>query len=357
MTHRFLLNRWRLRPLLIAFALLATFTVVACTGDDDESTSTATPARPLATATATPVTATATPAPATATASATPATATPTPTRAATPAFPLTIEDSDGVAVTLEAAPQRIICYSPGVTEIVFAVGAGDRVVAADEFSDYPPETADLPKLTYSSPDPERALTLTPDLVIMSSHQREQIEQFRGLGMTVLFVNEAESLEGVMETVVLFGAVTGNREQAAELVASMRARVEAITSALEGIEDGPRAFFELTADLYTVGPDTFVGNLLTLARAQNVATGASSRFPQLSAEAIIAADPEVVLLADGAWGESLETVCARPGWDATSACINERVHPVDGDLTSRPGPRVVEGLEEIARLLYPDLFP
>ena len=102
--------------------------------------------------------------------------------------------------------------------------------------------------------------------------------------------------------------------------------------------EGPRTFFELTADLYTVGVETFVGNVLTLARAQNVATGASSPFPQLSAEAIIAADPEVVLLADGAWGESLETVCARPGWDATSACINERVHPVDGDLTSRPRP-------------------
>ena len=363
MTHPFTIHRWLLPPLLVAFALLAAFAVVACTGDDDdEAAPTATPPPP---ATATPAPATSTPAPAAATATPTPtpapATATPTPTPEPTPTepppFPITIEDSDGVEVTLEAAPQRIISYSPGATEILFAVGAGDRVIAVDEFSYYPPETADLEKLAYSSPDPEPALALTPDLVIMASRQRDQVEQFRGLGMTVLFIDSGNSLDEVFETIEQFGRITGNREHAADLVASMRARIEAVTDAIASVEEGPRTFFELTADLYTVGPETFVGNVLTLAKAQNIATGASSPFPQLTAEAVIAADPEVVLLADGAWGESLETVCARPGWDATSACINQRVHPVDGDLTSRPGPRVVEGLEEIAKLLYPDLFP
>lgn len=359
MTHPFPIHRWLLRPLLVAFVLIAAFTVLACTGDDDDDAMS--PATPPATP-ATPAPATATPAPAaaTATATATPtatATATPEPTPTEPPAFPITIVDSDGVEVTLEAAPQRIISYSPGATEILFAVGAGDRVIAADEFSDYPPETADLEKLAYSSPDPEPALALTPDLVIMASRQRDQVEQFRGLGMTVLFIDSGNSLDEVFETIEQFGRITGNREQATDLVASMRARIDAVTDAIASVEEGPRTFFELTADLYTVGPETFVGNVLTLAKAQNIATGASSPFPQLTAEAVIAADPEVVLLADGEWGESLETVCARPGWDATTACINERVHPVDGDLTSRPGPRVVEGLEEIAKLLYPDLFP
>ena len=364
MTDRFPIPRLRLQPLLVVLTLLAASAVLACTGgdDDDEAASTATPAAQPATATAAPATATAAPAAATATTTATAtATATPTstpePTPTEPPAFPVTIEDSDGVEVTLDAPPQRIISYSPGATEIVFAVGAGDRVIAVDEFSYFPPETEGLPKLAYSSPDPESALALDPDLVIMASRQREQVEQFRGLGMTVLFIDSGNSLDEVFATIEQFGRITGNREQAAELVASMRARIEAVTEAIASVEEGPRTFFELTADLYTVGPETFVGNVLTLAKAQNVATGASSPFPQLTAEAVIAADPEVVLLADGAWGESLETVCARPGWDATSACINERVHPVDGDLTSRPGPRVVEGLEEIARLLYPDLFP
>ena len=174
--------------------------------------------------------------------------------------------------------------------------------------------------------------------------------------MTVLFLDSAQNIEGVFETVALLGLVTGNEQQAADLVASMRGRIEAVTAALEEVEEGPLVFFELTADLYTVGTDTFVGELLTLAKARNIAEGAASSFPQLSAEAIIDAAPDVVLLADAAWGESYETVCARPGWDAIPACVNERVHGVDGDLTSRPGPRIVDGLEQIARLLYPDRF-
>ncbi|MYA20375.1 MAG: ABC transporter substrate-binding protein [Chloroflexi bacterium] len=359
---------------MLAGLALVVLLVAACDGDD-EPAATATPL-----ATATPAAATATPVPATPSPTATPAapTPTPTPTPTATPAaiatptatptptptptpteaptFPLTVEDSAGTEVTLEAPPERIISYSPGATELLFAIGAGDRVVATDEFSDFPPEAEELPKVAYSSPDPERALALEPDLLIMASRQREQIEQFRSLGMTVLFLDSAQNIEGVFETVALLGLVTGNEQQAADLVASMRGRIEAVTAALEEVEEGPLVFFELTADLYTVGTDTFVGELLTLAKARNIAEGAASSFPQLSAEAIIDAAPDVVLLADAAWGESYETVCARPGWDAIPACVNERVHGVDGDLTSRPGPRIVDGLEQIARLLYPDRF-
>ena len=198
----------RLLPVLLAtLALLA----AGCGGGDDPPAATATPA-----ATAAPATATATPTPAPATPTATPtlapatptatatATPTPTPTAAATPtaaptvaAFPLTIEDSGGTMVTLEAAPERIISYSPGATELLFAIGAGARVVATDEFSDFPAETEALPKLAYSSPDPERALTLDPDLLLMATQQREQVEQFRSLGMTVLFLDSAQDVAGV----------------------------------------------------------------------------------------------------------------------------------------------------------------
>ena len=364
-------QRWLLPALLAGLTLLVALLAAACDGGDDPPAATATPAAP-ATATASPAatptpapatpTATPTPAPATPTATAT-ATPTPTPTPAATPtatptvaAFPLTIGDSAGTMVTLEAAPERIISYSPGATEILFAIGAGDRVVATDEFSDFPAETEALPKLPYSSPDPERALVLEPDLLLMATQQREQVEQFRGLGMTVLFLDSAQDAGGVFGMIALLGEVTGNHQQAADLAASMIERIEAVTVALDDVEEGPLVFFELTADLYTVGEDTFVGELLALAKARNIAAGAASSYPQLTAEAIIAAAPDVVLLADGEWGESYETVCARPGWDAIPACIDGRVHPVDGDLSGRPGPRIVEGLEQIARLLYPDRF-
>ena len=369
--------RRRLLPTLLATLALLALVLAACEGDDEPDTpaapataaATAAPATPAATATPTPAPATPAPTPAstptpTATPTPTPAaTATPSPTPAATPtptptaaAYPRTIEDSAGTAVTLEAAPERIISYSPGATEILFAIGAGDRVVAADDFSDFPAAAAELPKVAYSSPDPERALSLEPDLLLMASRQREQIEQFRSLGMTVLFLDSAQDIEGVFGTIELLGEITGNEQEAADLAASMRARIEVVTAALEDVEDGPLVFFELTADLYTAGDGTFVGELLTLASARNIAAGAASPYPQLSAEAIIDAAPDVILLADAAWGESYETVCARPGWDAIPACINERVHGVDGDLTSRPGPRIVDGLEQVARLLYPDRF-
>ena len=322
-------QRWLLPVLLAGLTLLAALLAAACDGGDDPPAATATPAATMA-----PATATATPA----------------------AAFPLTIEDSAGTAVTLEAAPGRIISYSPGATEILFAIGAGERVVATDEFSDFPAETEALPKLAYSSPEPEGALVLEPDLLLMATQQREQVEQFRSLGMTVLFLDSAQDLDGVFWMIALLGEVTGNHQQAAELTASMLERIGAVTAALDNVEEGPLVFFELTADLYTAGDDTFVGELLTLAKARNIAAGAASSYPQLTAEAIIAAAPDVVLLADGEWGESYETVCARPGWDAIPACLGGRVHPVDGDLTSRPGPRIVDGLEQIARLLYPDRF-
>ena len=277
---------------------------------------------------------------------------------APTPSPELTFQDSAGTEVTLAAPPTRIVSYSPGATEILFAIGAGDRVIATDELSDFPAAVQQLEKLAYTSPDPERALALDPDLLLMAGQQREQVEQFRSLGMTVFFIEEAETVEGVLENVRLLGELTGNEERAAELITELRSRIDAVTAALDDVGQGPRVFFELTSDLYTVAPNTFVGDLLTLAKAQNIAAGAESPFPQLSAEAVVDADPEIVLLPDGELaGESLETVCARPGWDVISACTSERVHAFDGDLTSRPGPRVVDGLELIVRLLYPERFP
>src|SRR5690606_19645103 len=119
-------------------------------------------------------------------------TAAATTTETATPAaltegaaFPLTVTDPSGVELTFESPPERIVSYSPGATEILFAIGAGDLVVAADEFSDFPAETADLPKVAYSTPDPEAALSFEPDLVVMADRQADQIPQFRGAGMTV----------------------------------------------------------------------------------------------------------------------------------------------------------------------------
>ena len=272
-------------------------------------------------------------------------------------AFPRTITDSSGAEVVIAAKPRRIISYSPAATEILFAIGAGDRIVAADLFSDYPAETAALPKLEYSSPDPEAALALEPDLLLFVTQQRDQLQQFRDLRMTVLLIEEADSVEGVYGSIILLGELTENEQRAEALVRSMRERIEAVTAALSDVEQGPRVFYELGPDLYTVAPATFIGGMLSLLKTENVARGAASPFPQLSAEAVIEGDPEVVLLADAeSAGVTADSVAARPGWAGVSAVVNGRIYPIDPDIVNRPGPRIVEGIETMARALYPDRF-
>ncbi|HJN92741.1 MAG TPA: ABC transporter substrate-binding protein, partial [Dehalococcoidia bacterium] len=259
-------------------------------------------------------------------------------------------------AVIFDAPPDRIISYSPGATEILFAIGAGDRVVATDTFSNFPEAVATLPKLEYTGPNPEPALGLEPSVVIMATQQEQQIAQFRDLGMRVLFVREADSLEGVLQNVLDLGTLTGRAEEATALVDSLQARIDAVAETLADIATGPVVFYELDASLYSASPDTFIGGVLSQLKARNVAAGASSPFPQLTAEAVIAADPEVVLLGDAPYGESLESVAARPGWAGVSAVVEGRVFGVDPDVMNRPGPRIVDGLETLAALLYPELF-
>jgi iron complex transport system substrate-binding protein len=333
----FALSKWRARrPSFVAvFALLAL--LIAACGDSDDAT-------PSPTAT-TAVTEVATAAPTD--------TPEPTPTESAPP---LVVADSDGFELEFTETPTRIVSFSPGATEILFAIGAGDQVIAADQFSDFPAETVDLEQVSYSEPDPERSLGLDPDLIIMATRQQESVEQFRNLGLTVLFNREPESVEGVLENITILGEVSGHEAEAADLVADMRARIDAVGAAIAGVDTGPRVFYELSDGLYTAAPDTFIGGYLTLLKASNVAEGAESAFPQLTVEALIDANPEVILLADAEFGGDPATVAARPGWDAIDAVINERLYPVDPDVGNRPGPRIVDAIEQVAALLYPELF-
>ena len=323
----------RLALALLALAMLS----AACTNSDDSTTATATATRA---------------------ASALPdATVVPAPVAAIGDSeYPFTIVDSSDTEVEISTAPARVISYSPAATEILFAIGAGDLVVAADQFSDFPAATADLPKLKYSNPSPEAALAHDPDLVLMVTQQQQQVQQYRDLGMTVLSLTEAASLDGVIEDVRLLGRITDTNEQAEALADEMQQSIDAIAAAIADVDEGPRVFFELTTDLYSVGENTFVGGMISLLKGRNVAAGSTSDFPQLSAEAVIVADPEVVLLADAAFGGDPESVAARPGWDIVSAVVNDRLFAVDPDLTTRPGPRIVQGLAELARALYPDRF-
>lgn len=273
-------------------------------------------------------------------------------------AFPRAVTDASGTEVKLAAPARRIVSLSAGLTEVLFAIGAGDRLVATDRFSDYPDAAKRTPKLEYSAPSAEATLAFTPDLVIMTRRQKPEVPQFRSLGLPVLYLDEAASVRGVLDQIVMLGSLTGQDTQAQALVASMQQRIDGVTAKLSGVQQGPRVFLELSPELHSVGTDSFIGGMLTLLKAQNAAKGAPSAFPQLTAEAVIAFNPEVVLLTDAASAKQSEaTVAARPGWASVSAVQNRRVHAVEANLVNRPGPRVADGLEAMARLLYPERFP
>lgn len=302
--------------------------------------------------------------PAPATASATDAattegtsTATSTETAATTPDAAGTIEitDDSGETITLEAPASQIVSHSPAATEILFAIGAGDQVVAVDEYSNYPAEVASLPQVGYATPDAEQDLGYEPDLVIFGSQQGDSLDHFRGLDIRVAMLAAPPDIEGVYEHIRLLGTLTGHEEGAESVIAGMEAQMEEVATAIADVEEGPLVFWELTEDLYTVSPNSFIGAALEFLKVRNVAEGVEGDYPQMSSEAIVEADPDVILMADATFVDPA-TVPQRAGWAEMTAVVEGKIYPVDGDVMSRPGPRITQGIADLARLLYPDRF-
>jgi iron complex transport system substrate-binding protein len=330
------------RILITSFLLVLTIGLVACDGAG--SAPTATPElSPVPSATPEP-----------------PASPTPAPTSTPEPQM-VTLTDDIGNTVEIEGSVERIVSLAPSNTEIAFALGLGDRVVGVTEFCDHPPEALEIAKIGDMEPNLEQIVALDPDLVLGIGGEpvSPAIGQLQGLGLTVL-VLEPTDLESMYHDIDLMGQATGVEEQAAELVADMRARVEAITSVTADVADRPVVFYELDATdpgrPWTVGPNSWHDEFIQMAGGVNLAGTQESAWVQLSAEEIVAQDPEVIILGDAAWGVSPESVAERPGWEVISAVQNGRVYPIDDNLVSRPGPRVVEGIEELARLIHPELF-
>jgi len=274
--------------------------------------------------------------------------------------YPLTIVDTVGREVTIEAQPQRIASLSPAATEVLFAIGAGDQVIAVDKFSNYPEEATTRQQLDAFEPNLEAIAGVESDLVLLFYDPGELADSLERLGMTTAVLGSIEetpeSVEAVFDQIRLLGQMTDHVQEAEELVADMQDRVDAVEEALADVEQGPRIFHEVDATLYTAAPDSFVGGLYKILKAQNIAAGAGQPFPQLTQEVIIERDPEVIILADGGYGESPDTVRARAGWGNISAVGNDRIVVIDPDIVSRPGPRCVDALEALAAYLYPERF-
>lgn len=285
------------------------------------------------------------------------ATSADTPTPAVRSAFPLTVSASEGRSVTLTQAPRRIVSLSPGHTEILFAIGAGGQVAGTDRFSDYPEEAKPLPKVEYSNTNVEALVALRPDLVLAAGRQRSLIPVFEQAGLTVLPMEEPGSIAGVVERIRLLGQVTDHEAEAEDLAARIEERVAAVTDRVASVTNGPRVYHEIDPKPFAAAPNSFIGDLYTLLKAENVVPKGESPYPQIGVESVINADPEVIIIGHRLPAGAPDEVKRRPGWNVISAVKSGRIYVVEDNLVSRPGPRVVEGLEQVARALYPDRFP
>jgi len=271
-------------------------------------------------------------------------------------AFPVEVADSLGNAVTLEAPPQRIASLSAGHTETLFAIGAGDQVTAVDNTSDCPAAANDLPNVDAFTPSVEQIAALEPDLVVIFYDPGDLQSSLQGLDIPVLNLVTPESVQGVYDQMALLGEATGHTDDAERVAGEMRKAVEDVRSRL-GVVEAPAVFHEVDTNYFSAASGTFIGDLYGMLGAGNIADATGQAYPQMSAEAIIQADPDVIVLADEDAGESADTVKARPGWGSVSAVKNDRIYAIDPDIISRPGPRLVEALRTLAGYLYPELFP
>ncbi len=265
--------------------------------------------------------------------------------------FPVTVE-SGSRSATIESRPDAIVSLSPTATEMLFALGAGAQVVAADSFSTFPPEAPDT-DLSAFDPNVEAVIELEPDLVVLSDDRNDVVEGLEAAGVPVLVLPAATVLEDTFDQIETLGQATGNGDGAGELIDQMRSDIDELVARVPDGDEPLTYYHELDDTLYTVTSETFLGEIYSLAGLENVADpadadGESAGYPQLSPEFLIDADPDLIFLADTkCCGQDLETVAARPGFDQLTAVQNGAVFELDDDIASRWGPRVVDFLEVI----------
>lgn len=266
-------------------------------------------------------------------------------------AFPVTVTPAAGEPVTIEKRPERIVSLSASNTETIYAVGAGKQVVAVDEQSTYPKDTpkTDLSGLT---PNVEAISGYNPDLVIISDDADNLVQSLTALDIPVLPVPAASTLDDVYAGMELIGKATGHEADAADLAERTKSDLEKIVKDTKKPAEPLSYYHELDTTLYSVTSKTFIGQIYGLFGLTNVADPAdkdSGGYPQLSNEAILQADPDLIFLADvKCCAQNADTVAARPGWDTISAVKNGNVVALDDDLASRWGPRIVDLARSVA---------
>jgi iron complex transport system substrate-binding protein len=267
------------------------------------------------------------------------------------------VTDQAGRKIRIPARIDRLVSLAPNLTEIVYAVGAGPRLVGDTTFCNYPAEAKNVTKVGDTmQPSIERILALQPQLVLVST--ASQLETFTdelNKHQIAVYVTDPHDLEGVFHSIETIGELLNEPATAANLIKQLRARAEKIEHAVSGF---PRVsvFFQLSSQpLYTAGRTSFVTNLIERAGGRSVTSDVNEAWPRLSDEAALASRPEAIIMLSGAMGPTADNKVA-PALRNSPAVQDNRVYVIDGDLLTRPGPRLVDGLDQLAHALHPEAF-
>ena len=268
-------------------------------------------------------------------------------------------EDQLGRQVRVASSPQRIVSLAPNITEILYTLGLGDRIVGVTEFSDYPEEAKEKPKVgTYVSSNIEKIVSLRPDLIIgtFGGTREETALRLEQLGYPV-YVTKSKTMDEVLVMIEKIGMITGKRPEADVLVRSLRRRIQAVVDRVAGAPR-PLVFLQINArPLMTVGAGSFHDELISLAGGENLAGHSSARYPQYSIEDVVKRTPDYILISTmDRHGLFEEQKAQWMRWPDIPAVRNNRILFVDSDVIDRASPRIVDGLEEMARLIHPELF-
>jgi iron complex transport system substrate-binding protein len=323
----------------IALATVGLLALSACGDDDEESSSDSAAPTTVSPSTGAP--------------------AESSPSAETTPATEPAVTTPASDATVPAEVPTKIVSLYPTGTEMLFAIGAGDQVIAVDDQSNYPAEAeAKKTDLSGYEPNVEAIAAYEPDLVIHDG-TTEVGTQLDALGIPQWSGPAATDFGDIYEQIEQLGVATGHVAEAAELVAQMQADIDAAVATIPVSETPLTYYHELDNTYFSVTSETFIGHVYSLFGMQNIADTAesSTQYPQLNAEFIISQNPDMIFLGDADYGESAEMVAARPGWDVIAAVANGEVIPVSADITSRWGPRVVEFIQLVADAVETAMVP
>ncbi len=270
---------------------------------------------------------------------------------------PMEFTDGLGRTIALSTVPQKIISLAASNTEILYAIGAGNQVVGRDEFSDYPVEVSTITSVGGSMGkfNLEQITALQPDLILAAEiNTPEQVKALEDLNLKIYYLSNPKDIDGLYKNLETVGALTGHSQEAASLIESLKTRVEKALASIDPAKH-KTIFYELDgtdpAKPWTAGKGSYIDTFIQMTGAVNIASTAGEGWMQMSQEAIIAANPDIILLGDAAYGTSLESVSQRAGWADIKAVLDHQVIAFDDNLVSRPGPRLVDGLEQLVNIL------